>query len=327
MSPENLEFVILAAGKSTRNYPHSKGIPHKSLVPFGSRNIIDFIMSQIILAGGKHITIVVADDAAIEAFHNCFVREPEIESKFEAKGNLTGLELLQSLYVPDDVDIKYFIQSKPRGTGHAVGLVYNTIKDTGRNIVMIWPDDIVLADKYAENPEDRIPVYKRAVDTYIKNGGYGNLGMTRPVEDPSRWGIIDNGYFKEKPKESVSNQAAFGLFIFDKEVCKKLYDSAMKMNEGKAVEGIVGGELAFADALNKTIDENPEKMKIQTLSIKPTDVYLDCGSIEGYEKALLYTLLTESKFKAQNVKFIDSILAKIKKDLNREEKEKNVNFK
>ena len=68
MSPENLEFVILAAGKSTRNYPHSKGIPHKSLVPFGSRKIIDFIMSQIILAGGKHITIVVADDAAIEAF-------------------------------------------------------------------------------------------------------------------------------------------------------------------------------------------------------------------------------------------------------------------
>ena len=122
MSPENLEFVILAAGKSTRNYPHSKGIPHKSLVPFGSRKIIDFIMSQIILAGGKHITIVVADDAAIEAFHNCFVREPEIESKFEAKGNLTGLELLQSLYVPDDVDIKYLNTIIERFKGGPVGL-------------------------------------------------------------------------------------------------------------------------------------------------------------------------------------------------------------
>ncbi len=39
MTPENLEFVVLAAGKSTRNYPHSKGIPHKSLVPFGSRKV------------------------------------------------------------------------------------------------------------------------------------------------------------------------------------------------------------------------------------------------------------------------------------------------
>ncbi len=318
MTPENLEFVVLAAGKSTRNYPHSKGIPHKSLVPFGSRKVIDFVMNQIILAGGKHITIVVADEAAIEAFRNCFSREPEIESKFEEKGNTTALELLQSLYIPDDVEIKYFIQEKPRGTGHAVGLVYNTIKDTGRNIVMIWPDDIVLADKFADSDEAKQPIYKRAVDTYIKNGGVGNLGITRPVDNPSRWGIIQDGYFLEKPKNPVSNQAAFGLFIFDKEVSKKLYDSAIKMNEGKAVEGIVGGELAFADALNKTIDENPLKMKIQTISILPSDMYLDCGSIEGYEKALIYTLLTESKFKKNNFAFVESILDKIKININKE---------
>lgn len=36
MKSEDLEFVILAAGKSTCNYPHSKGIPHKSLVPFAA---------------------------------------------------------------------------------------------------------------------------------------------------------------------------------------------------------------------------------------------------------------------------------------------------
>ena len=83
MTTDNLEFVILAAGKSTRNYPHSKGIPHKSLIPFGSRKVIDFIMQQIIIAGGKHITIVVADNAAIESFKQCFTKEPEVETKFE----------------------------------------------------------------------------------------------------------------------------------------------------------------------------------------------------------------------------------------------------
>ena len=86
LTTNDLEFVILAAGKSTRNYPHSKGIPHKSLVPFGSRKVIDFIMKQIILAGGKHITIVVADNSAVDAFKQCFSREPEIEEKFESKG-------------------------------------------------------------------------------------------------------------------------------------------------------------------------------------------------------------------------------------------------
>ena len=311
MSPENLEFVVLAAGKSTRNYPHSKGIPHKSLVPFGSRKVIDFIMKQIIAAGGKHITIVVADNAAVAAFKQCFAHEPEIEAKFEAKGKVQALDLLRSLYIPDDVEIKYLIQEKPRGTGHAVGRVYNEIRNTGRNIVMIWPDDIVLCDKNAESELAKTPIYKRAVDEYIKMGCKGNLGITRPVDDPSRWGIIDEGYFKEKPKESKSNQAAFGLFIFDKKVCEKLYQSSVAMDEGKDVDGIVGGELAFAAALNATINEEPEVQKIHTIPMQSSDMYLDCGCIEGYEKALLYTLLTESEFEADNLEFIKPIVDKL----------------
>ncbi len=310
MTPENLEFVVLAAGKSTRNYPHSKGIPHKSLTPFGSRKVIDFIMKQIIIAGGKHITIVVSDNAAIEAFEQCFLKEPEIENKFEAKGNTKSLELLQSLYIPDDVKINYMIQPTPKGTGHAVGMVYNLIKDTGRNIVMIWPDDIVLADKNSNDLYKKTPIYKRAVDEYVKMGCKGNLGITRHVEDPSRWGVIDEGYFKEKPKDSKSNNAAFGLFIFDNSVSKKLMDSAKLMDEGKAVEGIVGGELAFADALNSAIKENPGT-EIKALCMQDTDTYLDCGSIEGYEKALLYTMLTESEFEDSNLEFIKPIIDKL----------------
>ena len=309
MSPENLEFVVLAAGKSTRNYPHSKGIPHKSLVPFGSIKVIDFVMKQIILAGGKHVTIVVADEAAVNAFKQCFAHEPEIEAKFEAKGKTQALNLLRKLYIPEDVEVKYLIQEKPRGTGHAVGRVYNQIRNTGRNIVMIWPDDVVLSDKTKTNEDSCI--YKRAVDKYIEMGCKGNLGITRPVEDPSRWGIIDEGYFKEKPKESKSNQAAFGLFIFDKKVCEKLYQSSVAMDEGKEVDGLVGGELAFAAALNSTIDEDPKVQKIHSIPMLDSDMYLDCGSIEGYEKALLYTLLAESEFKDDNLRFIKPIVDKL----------------
>ena len=176
---------------------------------------------------------------------------------------------------------------------------------------MIWPDDIVLCDKKSSDEYKRTPIYKRAVDEYIKMGGKGNLGITRPVDDPSRWGIIDEGYFKEKPKDSKSNQAAFGLFIFDKAVCEKLYQSSKAMDEGKAVEGIVGGELAFADALNKTVDEDPSTQKIHTIPMQDSDTYLDCGSIEGYEKALLYTLLTESEFEDENLEFIKPIIDKL----------------
>ena len=49
-----------------------------------------------------------------------------------------------------------------------------------------------------------------------------------------------------------------------------------------------------------------------------TDMYLDCGTIEGYEKALLYTLLTESEFEDDNLDFIKPIVDKLWKK--REEK-------
>ncbi len=41
-------------------------------------------------------------------------------------------------------------------------------------------------------------------------------------------------------------------------------------------------------------------MKIKTIPLLNSDVYLDCGTIEGYEKALIYTFLNESIFSKQN---------------------------
>ena len=54
LTSNDLEFIILAAGKSTRNYPHSKGIPHKSLIPLGSRKVIDHIIRELISSGAKY---------------------------------------------------------------------------------------------------------------------------------------------------------------------------------------------------------------------------------------------------------------------------------
>jgi len=317
-----LEFVILAAGKSTRNYPHSKGLPHKSLVPFGSRKVIDEVMRQIIAAGGRHVTIVVSDESVVSAFESCFKREPEIESKFLKKGDHPRLELLQSLYVPEDMDIKYVMQRKPLGTGHATAMAYEPIRNTGRNVVMIWPDDIFVADRYARYPEDRIPVYRRAVVRYIAEGSGGNMAITRQVKDPSRWGVIHKGYYVEKPPSPVSRQAVNGFFIFDREVCEELLAEAKRLEAGEQIEGLIGGEHTFIPALNRIIDRNPKKMKVRTVQLKESDIYLDCGSIEGYEKALLYALLAESRFNRDNFRFIRLILPRIERNLKKEEDNK-----
>ncbi|MDR1009409.1 MAG: NTP transferase domain-containing protein [Rickettsiales bacterium] len=280
MSPSDIEFVILAAGKSTRNYPHSKGIPHKSLVPFGSRKVIDYIIKEPIAAGLKHITIVVSDERAKESFETCFAREKDIEDKFERSGNIIGLELLQSLYLPADVEVRYVIQSAPLGIGHAIGLVAKS--SPGRHLAVRLPDDMVLSKGK--------PAITRALEKYISDGRGGNLIITREVEDPRRWGIIENGVFREKPESSTSREAYHSLAILDARVGEAL---ALAMDKPFA------GELHFADSLNSIVRED-SAMAIRTFPIGREETYLDCGTLQGYEEALIYMLLSESPYREKN---------------------------
>ena len=302
LTTDDLEFVILAAGKSTRNYPHSKGIPHKSLIPFGSRKVIDYIIKELISSGAKHITIVCSDEKAKESFELCFTKEQKIEDKFKKNGNIIGLELLQSLYIPDDVEIKYVIQDKPKGLGHAIGLA-NKIAN-GRHLVVRVPDDIVLPNHAVKDAELRKSVVRRCIEKYIADGIGGNMFITRHVKDPSRWGIIDDGIFKEKPKESKSDEAFHTLAIFDKKVAKRLEEVAKQIDSVGTEEYNLweteGKEIHFDKYLNEEVKKDSKNMKIRTFPISKTDTYLDCGTLQGYEEALLYTLLKESVFKEKN---------------------------
>ena len=308
MTTDSLEFVILAAGRGTRNYPHSKGIPHKSLVPFGSQKVIDYLVKDIIAAGAKHITIVCSDESAKKAFQACFTHEKDVEDKFERKGNTLELELLKSLYLPENIDLKFVIQKQALGTGHAIGLVHNSISDKHRNIVMLWGDDIVLPD-YIVNEYKTAPktILTRAVERYLSDGYGGNLIATRKVKDPSRWGIVENGVYIEKPKKSKSNEAAFCFAIFDYKVTEKLGIDSKLIDEGKEPvykDGFVGGEYIFIPALNATVLEDKHKQHLRTVKMKSDEIYLDCGSLAGYEKALIYSLLTSSAYAKENLMFI-----------------------
>ena len=276
---KDLEFVILGGGKGTRNYPHAKGLPHKCLLPLGSMKIIDVIMSQIIAAGAKHITIIVSDEYAKKAFEDNFMPEPDVEKKFEQTGNIAGLELMRETRIPDDVEIRYVIQPEPKGVGDALARAYS-----GKSILMIWPDDVVMPSGKS--------VFQRALDQY---NGIGNMVVTRKVEDPSRWGIIEDGFYVEKPKQSKSDQAAIGFCILDKKVCEEL------LQDAKNFDGV--GELTHIPALNRVIENDPEVMALKTIPLTETDTYLNCGDIAGYEKSLLYSLLHESKFAKENLDF------------------------
>ena len=77
----DIEFIIPCGGKSTRNYPHSKGIAHKALLPFGDMRLIDFLLKDIIHIGGRHITLVCSNQGVIDAFKEALSPDIKTEEK------------------------------------------------------------------------------------------------------------------------------------------------------------------------------------------------------------------------------------------------------
>jgi len=300
---DGIEFVILAAGKGTRNYPHSKGLPSKALLPIGSAKIIDKVMKEPIEAGIKRVVIVVSSEAAKQAFEACFTREKQMEDKFKKSGNTDNLELLQSLYVPEDVEIRYVIQKEPKGVGHAVGLV--AAGSPGKCLAVRLPDDIVISRHVRRDQmKGNKPFAARVIEYYVKKGGRGNLFATKNTNQPSRFGIIKDGQFFEKPKGLKTGEASFVLAIFDKDYAALLAERAKLVDtkgtpEHKRCED--GAEFHYCDLINDFAAKDPEQ-RIRTFHLGADDILLDCGTIQGYEEAILYSLLHESRFARHNRK-------------------------
>ncbi|MBN1783551.1 MAG: hypothetical protein JW812_01130 [Alphaproteobacteria bacterium] len=293
----DLHFIILVAGSGTRNYPHSKGLPHKALLPFGDFKVIDQIMKNLVDAGGRKFTFVISSPEEKGIFDQCFVHEPKVEDKFARAGKDHLVNLLTACYLPDDVSVNYVVQENPMGTGHAVALA---AKD-GENIAMVLPDDIVLSE--GETP------YQRAVIEYERTQ-QGNVILTHPIENRRIWGrgVVEDGKYIERSKNDIPGEAGTAMMIFDQKVVARLKTSVEKMNRGETPDGMVSNELAWAHALNTEVDLD-KTQKIRTIPFSKNDIYLDCGTIETYEKAMIYTLLRKSIFRDQNLVWVKNLLA------------------
>jgi hypothetical protein len=268
-------------------------------MPIGSVKIIDKIMREPIEAGIKSISIVVSDEKARDAFEACFTREANVEEKFEKSGNTVGLELLQSLYIPKDVRIRYVIQSEPKGLAHAIGLAAAGAK--GRPLIWRYPDDLVMNRHVRRGGK---PFVARLIEKYIEDGGRGNLFATRKVKDPSRWGVIDGGVFLEKSKATTSRDCSCVAVAADPDFAAVLAGVAARADSPGTKEYDLwqsGTEIHFADYINEFVSSRP-KMAIRTFPLSRDDIYLDGGTIQGYEEAVLYSLLHESRFARENRK-------------------------
>jgi len=244
-----MKGVILAGGFGTRLYPVTKAL-NKHLLPIYNKPVIYYSIEKLVGAGIDKIMIVTSPQH-IEAFVNLLGSGQDFISQKTGK----------------QIQIVYGIQNKASGTADGLWIAKDYVGND--NCVLYLGDNIFEDD----------------IDQYIKDFKEGAVIFLKEVKNPKRFGIamIDKYYnvlrIEEKPKNSESNLAVTGLYIYDNTVFSKL------INQPKSERG----EFEITYINNLYIKEG----KLKAVNLKKE--WFDAGTFES--------LLEVSKFyKNQNKK-------------------------
>lgn len=179
-----MKGIILAGGLGTRLFPLTK-ITNKHLLPIYNKPMIFYPIQTLINAGIRDILIVTGGNNAGDFL------------KLIGNGKEFGLE-----------HVNYTYQEGEGGIAEALGLAeFFADKD---KIVVVLGDNII---------EKNI---KRQVEAFEKQKKGAKI-LLKKVHDPQRFGVpVFNGdkiiKIEEKPKESKSDYAVTGIYMYDSRV-------------------------------------------------------------------------------------------------------------
>lgn len=301
---ESLEFIIACGGHSTRNYPHSKNGAHKSLMPFGDVRFIDFVLKDIVKSGGRHITIVCSNQHVVDIFKKALSRDEATELKLRRNGRTMIADVLQSTFLPADIDLKFVIQDKPLGTAHVLGLAHRVSPE--RHGVLIFPDDIIVS----KNPIR--PFIRKMAEAFFQNNRQILLTGRRQA-DVSNNAVIADGRLIEKPKMPTSDVAGYSPIILPKAVMDFIEGQTTLLETGAVLPGkTVGAEWVYVDGINAFLDQHSEgaSYDLKMFMLSEEEELLDTGTLPLYEQAQLYALLNLSVFKDKNRAYVQALLNK-----------------
>jgi len=201
-----LKGVILAAGEGVRLLPLTATRP-KPMVPIAGKPLLEYNLDQLVAAGVRHISILISP------------RGDAIERHFGHSYH--------------GVQVNYFVQDEPRGTGHALRVLRDAVGDEpflcifGDNITM-WP-------------------VSRLVPTHLDTGAAATLALFH-AKDPRRHGVVElEGRLIrriiERPEHPPSDLASAGMFVFEPVIFEVLCE----------IEPTARGELELPDAIQRLI--------------------------------------------------------------------------
>lgn len=242
--------IILAGGTGSRISPLTKAI-NKHLLPIYDKPMIYYPIAILMLAGIKNIQII--------------VNKGQIDQFKKTIGPTNDL----------GIKISYMEQSKPNGIPEAFIISKNFIKK--ESCVLILGDNFF---------------YGQALSDYLENITSYKSGatiVTYPVNNVSGFGIAEvnkNGKIVslvEKPKQSKSNRAITGLYVFDEFVSN--YATQLKKSKRN--------EFEIVDLLNIYKKKN----KLNLVELGRGCTWLDTGTFEDLIDSSLFVNIIEKKQK------------------------------
>ena len=242
--------IILAGGLGTRLSPITKSVS-KQLLPVYDKPLIFYPLSVLMLCNIKNILII--------------VKKGEKKNFQAALGNTKDL----------GINLEFKEQIKPKGIPEAFIIGEKFINRN--SVALILGDNFFYGQGLSE-------ILKK--NFTLKNGA---RIFTYPINDPHNFGIVEKVKrgkkikIIEKPKNSKSNLAITGFYLFDKHVSD--YSKKIKMSKRKETE--------IVDLIN--IYNKKNKLKITDLGRGST--WLDTGTIESLLAASTYVQVVEERQK------------------------------
>ena len=244
MSAQSIrKAVIPAAGWGTRFLPTTKAIP-KELLPLADRPVIQHTVEEAVACGIEQVIIVTSPGKGALQTH--FSPHNRLEAALKHKGDAELLEKVKR--TSKLADIRFILQSEPKGLGHAVLIAAREIGN--EPFAVFLPDDL-----FDANP----PVIKQMEQVYQRFNGCVLALLRVTPEDTRRYGIVKPEQVAERtyrvldmvekpgPDKAPSQLAIMGRYILTPEI----FDALRATKPGK------GGEIQLTDGMARLREGQP----------------------------------------------------------------------
>ncbi len=257
--------VFPVAGYGTRFLPATKAMP-KELLPILQKPLIQYAVEEAIEAGVDTLIFITGRNK--RAIEDHFDRNLDLERALKHKGNNNKAKDIAEI-IPRGVTSIFVRQQEPLGLGHAILCAEKVVGDNP--FVVILADDFISGHNNTRSLIERFKNSLNSQLSYINVNDYkiSNYGVIkRGKKANSVLGAVEKPLYEKAP----SKRAIVGRYILTSDIFEHLKNSKRS----------VDNEIQLTDA----IDRLATSSKVE--SLKLVGRRFDCGSLEGYLKAIIY---------------------------------------